>query len=79
MEKMKVKFSGVYFENNSIKKIEDQSKLQITIPGLFFLSGFSSQTLLIYRTAGEGGDHLLFHSTTSTTCEHSDIYLQLCM
>ena len=32
----------------------------------FFLSGFSSQTLTIHRTAGKGGDHLLFLSTTST-------------
>ena len=34
----------------------------------FFLLGFSSQTLTIHRTAGEGreGDHLLFLSTTST-------------
>ena len=28
---------------------------------------------------GKGEDHLLFHSTTSTAHEHSDIYLQLCM
>ena len=27
---------------------------------------------------GKRGDHLLFHSTTSTAHEHSDIYLQLC-
>ena len=45
----------------------------------FFLSGFSSKALSIHRTAGErGGDHLLFHSTTSTrsrTLRH----FQLCM
>ena len=28
---------------------------------------------------GKGGDHLLFHSTTSTRSRYSDIYLQLCM
>ena len=35
----------------------------------FFYQGFLSQTLTTHRTAGEGsegGDHLLFHSTTST-------------
>ena len=32
----------------------------------FFLSEFSSQPLAIHRTAGKRGDHLLFHSTTST-------------
>ena len=35
---------------------------------LFFLfcQGFLSQTLTIHRTEEKGGDHLLFHSTTST-------------
>ena len=28
---------------------------------------------------GKGGDHLLFHSTTSTRSRHWDIYLELCM
>ena len=33
----------------------------------FFYQGFLSQTRTTHRTAGEGGgDHLLFHSTTST-------------
>ena len=32
----------------------------------FFYQGFLSRTLTIHRTAGEGRDHLLFHSTTST-------------
>ena len=32
----------------------------------FFLSGFSSQTLRLTEQQGKGGDHLLFHSTTST-------------
>ena len=31
----------------------------------FFYQGFFSQTLTIHRTAWVGGDHLLFHSTTS--------------
>ena len=31
-----------------------------------FYQGFLSQTLTIDRTAGKGGDHRLFHSTTST-------------
>ena len=32
----------------------------------FFLAGVFSRTLTTHRTAGEGGDHFLFHSTTST-------------
>ena len=32
----------------------------------FFYQDFLSQTLTSHRTAGEGGDHLLFHSTIST-------------
>ena len=37
-----------------------------SITSFFFLSGFFLQTLTIHRTAGKGGDHPLFHSTTST-------------
>ena len=46
-----------------------------------FYQRFLSQTLTIRRTAGEGrgGDHVLFHSTTSTRSRTLDIYLQLCM
>ena len=39
-----------------------------------FYQGFLSQTLTIDRTAGKGGDHRLFHSTTST---RSRIYRHL--
>ena len=37
-----------------------------TLKGHAHTQCFLSQTLTIHRTAGEGGDHLLFHSTTST-------------
>ena len=33
---------------------------------VFFYQGFLSRTLTTHRGAGEGRDHLLFHSTTST-------------
>ena len=33
---------------------------------IFFYQGFLSRTLMARRTAGEGRDHLLFYSTTST-------------
>ena len=47
---------------------------------LFFLSGFSSQTLTIHRIAGEERGSS-FYSTLPLppTHEHWDIYLQLCM
>ena len=40
----------------------------------FFYQGFLSRTLTTRRTAGEGGDHLSFHFTTST---HSQTFRHL--
>ena len=46
---------------------------------IFFPVGvFFHQTLAIHKIKGEGSDHLLFHSATSTH-QHLDIYLQLCL
>ena len=50
----------------------------VVVRSFFFLSGFSSQTLTIHRTAGEG---TIFYSTLPLppAHEHWDIYLKLCM
>ena len=52
---------------------------------MFILMFYFSFKVFFYRhwqftgQQGKGGDHLLFHSTTSTQSKHWDIYLKLCM
>ena len=48
------------------RKTVETGSFNFIIFFFFFYQGFLSQTLTIDRTAREGRDHLLFHSTTST-------------
>ena len=69
-----MKFIYVSFHTVTLKPCESFSSAIF-----FFLLGFSSQTLTIYRTAGEGRAPSFiplyyFHPLTNI-----DIYLQLCM
>ena len=45
----------------------------------FFYQGFLHRYWRFTGQQGKGGDHLLFHSTTSTRSRTLRIYLQLCM
>ena len=55
-----MKFYRIVFFAENIQVTD--SKLCI----FFFLSGFSSQALTFTGQQGKGGDHILFHATTST-------------
>ena len=67
-------FLSCWIKNSSFFNI-----IFVNIWSFFFYQGFLLRALTTHRVAREGrGDHLIFHSTTSTAHEHSNIYLQLC-
>ena len=49
------------------------------ILAFFFYQDFLHRHWRFTGQERKGGDHLIFHSTTSTRSEHWHIYLQLCM